>query len=70
VTLLHTLTCPDLGSGATCTTGDVRVIRARNVTDAVLCLIEAYMSDDVRRHVSVCNCCKKAEKPHSIFRRK
>lgn len=57
VTMLHTLTCPNLGSEATCTTGTVRVIRARNVADAVLCLIEAYMSDDVRRKVLVCNCC-------------
>jgi hypothetical protein len=57
VTMLHTLTCPNLGSGATCTTGDVRVIRARNVADAVLCLIETYMSDSVRRKVLVCSCC-------------
>jgi hypothetical protein len=57
VTMLHTLTCPNIGSGASCTTGDVRVIRARNVADAVLGLIETYMSDDVRRQVCVCNCC-------------
>jgi hypothetical protein len=57
VTLLHTLTCPNLGAGATCTTGDVRVIRARNVADAVLCLIETYMSDSVKRKVLVCSCC-------------
>ena len=29
----------------------------RNVADAVLCLIETYMSDDVKRKVSVCSCC-------------
>lgn len=57
VTMLHTLTCPNLGSGATCTSGDVRVIRAQNVADAVLCLIETYMSDSVRRKVLVCSCC-------------
>jgi hypothetical protein len=57
VTMLHTLRCPNLGSGATCTTGDLRVIRARNVADAVLCLIETYMSDSVRRKVLVCSCC-------------
>ena len=57
VTMLHTLTCPNLGPGASCTTGDVRVIRARNVADAVLCLIETYMSDSVRRKVLVCSCC-------------
>lgn len=58
VTMLHTLTCPSLRSSSTCTTADVRVIRADNVTDAVLRLIETYMSDDVRRNVSVCNCTK------------
>jgi hypothetical protein len=36
--------------------GDVRVIRARSVADAVLGLIETYMSDGVRRRVSVCSC--------------
>jgi uncharacterized protein YbaR (Trm112 family) len=49
VTMLHTLTCP------VCR-GDVRVIRARSVADAVLGLIETYMSDGVRRRVSVCSC--------------
>jgi hypothetical protein len=32
------------------------------VADAVLCLIETYMSDDVRRNVSVCGCCSKGGK--------
>ena len=63
VTMLHTLQCRDFGSHATYTSGDVRVIRARNVADAVLGLIETYMSDDVRRSVSVCNCCNKGGKP-------
>ena len=49
VTMLHTLTCPICR-------GDVRVIRARSVADAVLGLIETYMSDGVRRRVSVCRC--------------
>jgi hypothetical protein len=60
--MLHTLTCPDLGPAATCTTGEVRVIRADNVADAVLCLIETYMSDDVKRKVSVCSCCNQVGK--------
>ena len=62
VTMLHTLTCRNYSSGATCTTGDVRVIRARNVADAVLGLIEIYMSEDIRRNVSVCSCCNKGGK--------
>ena len=51
VTMLHTLTCPICR-------GDVRVIRARSVADAVLGLIETYMSDGVRRRVSVCSCAR------------
>ncbi len=58
VTMLHTLTCPSLRSDARCSTGEVRVIRARNVADAVLVLIETYMCDGVRRQVSVCNCAR------------
>ena len=62
--MLHTLTCPNIGQGASCTAEDRRVIRARNVADAVLGLIETYMSDDVRRRVTVCSCCGgKALKP-------
>ena len=54
VTMLHTLTCP-----ACSHSGDaLRVVRARNVTEAVLDLIALYMSDDVRRNVCVCNCTK------------
>ena len=58
VTMLHTLTCPALRSDAGCTSADIRVIRARNVTDAVLDLIETYMCDGVHRQVSVCNCAR------------
>jgi hypothetical protein len=56
VTMLHTLTCPSLRADVRCATGEVRVIRARNVADAVLVLIETYMCDGVRRQVTVCNC--------------
>ena len=58
VTMLHTLTCPTLRSNSGCTAGDMRVVRARNVADAVLALIETYMCDGVRRQVSVCNCAR------------
>ena len=58
VTMLHTLTCPVCSS----TRDALRVVRARDVTDAVLRLIETYMSSDVRRRVSVCNCTK-GERP-------
>jgi hypothetical protein len=63
VTMLHTLKCRDFGSDATYTSGTVRVIHARDVADAVLGLIETYMSADVRRNVSVCSCCRKGGKP-------
>lgn len=62
VTMLHTLTCRNFGSEAADTTGSWRVIRARNVADAVLGLIETYMTNDVRRNVSVCSCCSKGGK--------
>jgi len=56
VTMLHTLTCP-----VCCTSGDVlRVVRARNVSEAVLDLIATYMSDGVRRNVDVCSCTRAA----------
>jgi hypothetical protein len=58
VTMLHTLTCPTLRSDPQCMPGDIRVVRANSVTDAVLGLIEAYMCDGVRRQVSVCNCAR------------
>jgi len=58
VTMLHTLSCPTLRSDPECVPWDVRVIRARNVADAVLGLIETYMCDGVRRQVSVCNCAR------------
>ncbi|HEY1314585.1 MAG TPA: hypothetical protein VGE92_11940 [Steroidobacteraceae bacterium] len=54
VTMLHTLTCPVCRSSAE----DRRVVRARTVSEAVLDLIATYMSDGVRRSVSVCNCAK------------
>ena len=57
VTMLHTLTCPVCSAA-----GDpLRVVRARNVTEAVLDLIAVYMSDGVRRNVSVCSCTKGGE---------
>ena len=52
----------DFASGTRYSTGNVRVIRARDVADAVLGLIETYMSADVRRNVSVCSCCRKGGK--------
>jgi len=58
VTMLHTLTCPTLRSDPRCSTGDLRVVRGRNVADAVLGLIETYMCQGVRRQVSVCNCAR------------
>jgi hypothetical protein len=58
VTMLHTLTCATLRSDPRCLTGEVRVIRARNVADAVLALIETYMCNGVRRQVSVCDCAR------------
>jgi hypothetical protein len=52
VTMLHTLTCSMCGSN-----GDLlRLVRARNVAEAVLDLIATYMSDGVRRNVTVCRC--------------
>ena len=58
VTMLHTLTCPTLRSDPQCPAGDIRVVRAKSVSDAVLGLIEAYMCDGVRRQVSVCDCAR------------
>ena len=55
VTMLHTLTCSALRSDSS---ADIRVVRALNVADAVLDLIETYMCDGVRRQVSVCNCAR------------
>jgi hypothetical protein len=52
VTMLHTFTCSACGEH-----GDlVRLVRARNVSAAVLELITTYMSEGVRRNVSVCKC--------------
>jgi hypothetical protein len=52
VTMLHTLTCSLRG-----TDGDLlRLVRARNVSEAVLDLIATYMSEGVRRNVTVCPC--------------
>jgi hypothetical protein len=62
--MLHTLTCPTIRGEGMCSTGDVlRVVRARNVAEAVLDLIEAYMIDDVRRKVSVCSCASSGMQP-------
>jgi hypothetical protein len=58
VTMLHTLTCPALRSDSRCASGEIRVVRGRNVADAVLGLIETYMCDGVRREVTVCNCAR------------
>jgi hypothetical protein len=52
VTMLHTLTCSLRG-----TDGDLlRLVRARNVSEAVLDLITTYMTAGVRRNVTVCRC--------------
>jgi hypothetical protein len=54
VTMLHTFTCSVCGEH-----GDlVRLVRARNVSEAVLELITTYMSEGVRRNVTVCHCTK------------
>jgi hypothetical protein len=58
VTMLHTLTCQALRSDARVVATDIRVVRARNVADAVLGLIETYMCEGVRRQVSVCDCAR------------
>ena len=60
VTMLHTLTCSAVRSEPGYSPGNLRVIRAHNVADAVLGLIEAYMCDGVRREVTVCNCARGA----------
>lgn len=54
VTMLHTLTCPVCAAAG----DECRVVRARNVAEAVLDLLEAYMSANVRRNVCVCSCTK------------
>jgi hypothetical protein len=54
VTMLHTLKCPECGEH-----GDsIRVVRAKNISAAVLELISTYMCEGVRRTVSVCQCTK------------
>jgi hypothetical protein len=58
VTMLHTLTCPMCGAS-----GDLkRVVRARTVSEAALDLIAIYMSEGVKRNVSVCLCTKRVNK--------
>jgi hypothetical protein len=58
VTMLHTLTCPVCGAS-----GDAkRVVRARTVSEAALDLIATYMSEGVKRNVSVCLCTRSANK--------
>ena len=54
VTTLHTLSCSICGENG----GETRVVGARNVSEAVLDLIATYMSEGVRRNVSVCQCTK------------
>ena len=54
VTMLHTLTCPLCQAGG----GELRVVRASNLAEAVLDLVETYMCANVRRNVSVCGCTK------------
>jgi hypothetical protein len=63
VTMLHTFTCSVCGER-----GDlVRLVRARNISEAVLELIATYMSEGVRRNVAVCQCTK-AQDPRSRAR--
>jgi hypothetical protein len=58
VTTLHTLTCPMCGAS-----GDLkRVVKARTVSEAQLDLIATYMSEGVKRNVSVCTCTRRADK--------
>jgi hypothetical protein len=55
ITMLHTLTCSLCGSD-----GDLRrLVRARNISEAVLDLIATYMSEGVRRKVTVCRCTRR-----------
>jgi len=54
VTMLHTLTCPICHVAG----DEYRVVRAKNVAEAVLDLMETYMCANVRRNVSVCSCTK------------
>jgi hypothetical protein len=57
-TMLHTLTCPQCGAS-----GDLkRVVKARSVSEAQLDLIATYMSEGVKRNVSVCLCTRQAGK--------
>ena len=58
VTMLHTLTCSVCGANG----DETRVVRARNISEAVLDLISTYMSEGVRRNVSVCKCTKEQKK--------
>jgi hypothetical protein len=52
ITMLHTLSCSLCGSD-----GDLmRLVRARSISEAVLDLIATYMSEGVRREVTVCRC--------------
>ena len=67
VTMLHTFACTMCGKH-----GDVvRLVRARNVSAAVLELIATYMSEGVRRNVSVCECTRhSSDDPVGEARRK
>jgi hypothetical protein len=57
VTMLHTLSCIDCSTNEDMT----RIVRARNVSEAVLELIATYMSAGVKRDVAVCQCTKGAK---------
>jgi hypothetical protein len=63
VTILHTLNCPNCSG----TDGPARIVRARNVSEATLELIATYMSNDVRREVTVCRCTRRPPKARSGF---
>ena len=54
VTMLHTLTCPVCQAAG----DEFRLVRAKNLAEAVLELVETYMCANVRRNVSVCSCTK------------
>jgi hypothetical protein len=70
VTMLHTLTCPSVRGEAQRSTGDtLRLVRAPTVAEAVLDLIATYMSNDVRRRVSVCRCAADVQPARSSPRR-
>jgi hypothetical protein len=57
VTMLHTFSCAVCGQS-----GDLkRVVRARDISEALLDLITIYMREGVRRSVSACRCTKERD---------